>query len=72
MANVIVDHSARIEQSLTELNFRACQMGEQVQSLEQQVTLQFNKLIIELDKERNQSRKFIPLYDREKFYQWVE
>ena len=72
MANVIVDHSARIEQSLTELNFRACQMGEQVQSLEQQVILQLNKLIIELDKERNQSRKFIPLYDREKFYQWNE
>jgi hypothetical protein len=72
MANVIVDHSARIEQSLTELNFRACQMGEQVQSLEQQVILQLNKLITELDKERNQSRKFIPLYDREKFYQWNE
>lgn len=72
MANVIVDHSARIEQSLTELNFRACQMGEQVQSLEQQVTLHLNKLIIELDKERNQSRKFIPLYDRENFYQWNE
>jgi hypothetical protein len=71
-ATGILDHSARIEQSLTELNFRACQMGEQVQSLEQQVILQLNKLIIELDKERNQSRKFIPLYDREKFYQWNE
>jgi hypothetical protein len=47
-------------------------MGEQVQSLEEQVTLQLNKLIIELDKKRNPSRKFIPLYDRENFYQWNE
>lgn len=72
MANVIVDHSARIEQFLCELNFRAAQMGEQVQSIEKQVISQISRLIHELDKERNQSKKFIPLFDRENFYQWNE
>ena len=38
-----VDHSARIEQSLTELNLRAAQMGEQVQSLGKRV---FLKLVV--------------------------
>lgn len=50
MAKVIVDHSARLEQSLTELNFRACRIGKQVQSLEQQVVAQLSKLVLELNK----------------------
>lgn len=70
MANVIVDHSARIEQSLIELNLSACKIGDQVHSLEQQIISQLSRLLIELDKEITQPRKFIPLYDREKFYQW--
>ncbi|HEY2566531.1 MAG TPA: hypothetical protein VGH95_02320 [Candidatus Aquirickettsiella sp.] len=44
-------------------------MGEQVQSLDQQVISQLSQLVTELDKEITQPRKFIPMYDREKFYQ---
>ena len=69
-APIRIDHSARIEQSLIKLNSRACQMGEQVHSLEEQVISQLKQLLLELDKEIAQSKKFIPLYDREKFYQW--
>ncbi len=47
-------------------------MGEQVHSLEQQVISQLKQLLLALDKEIAQSKKFIPLYDREKFYQWNE
>ena len=47
-------------------------MGEQVHSLEEQVISQLKQLLLELDKEIAQSKKFIPLYDREKFYQWNE
>ena len=71
-APIRIDHSARIEQSLIKLNSRACQMAEQVHSLEEQVISQLKQLLLELDKEIVQSKKFIPLYDREKFYQWNE
>lgn len=71
-ATGILDHSARIEQSLAKLNLKACHMGEQVHSLEEQVISQLSQLVVELDKEMTQSRKFVPLYDREKFYQWNE
>lgn len=71
-ATGIVDHSTRIEQSLSELNFRACKMGQQVQSLEKQITFLIDRLINELDKEMIQPKKFIPFYDREKFYRWNE
>lgn len=69
-APIRIDHFARIEQSLTELNVRACKMGKQVQFLEEQVISQLSKLVLELDKEITQPRKFVPLSDREKFYQW--
>lgn len=71
-APIRIDHFARVEQSLTELNVRASKMGKQVQFLEEQVISQLSKLVLELDKEIAQPRKFIPLYDREKFYQWNE
>jgi hypothetical protein len=71
-APIRIDHFARTEQSLIKLNSRACQMGEQVHSLEEQVISQLKQLLLELDKEIAQSKKFIPLYDREKFYQWNE
>jgi len=71
-APIRIDHFARVEQSTNNLNLRACKMGEQVQSLDQQVISQLNQLVTELDKEITQPRKFIPLYDREKFYQWNE
>lgn len=69
-APIRIDHFARVEQSLIELNLSACKMGEQVHSLEEQVISQLSKLILELDKEIAQPRKFVPLSDREKFYQW--
>ncbi len=71
-APIRINHSARIEQSLIKLNSRACQMGEQVHSLEEQVISLLKQLLLELDKEIAQSKKFIPIYDREKFYQWNE
>lgn len=69
-APIRIDHFTRIEQSLIELNLSACKMGEQVHFLEEQVISQLSRLVIELDKEIAQPRKFIPFYDREKFYQW--
>lgn len=71
-ATGILDHSAHIEQSLLELNFRARQMSSQVLSLQEQVISQLSRLILEQDLEIQQPRKFIRLYDREKFYQWNE
>ncbi len=69
-APIRIDHFARVEQSLNKLNLRACKMGKQVQSLDQQVVSQLSKLIVELDKEITQPRKYVPLSDREEFYQW--
>ena len=59
-APIRIDHFAHIEQSLTELNVSACQMGEQVQSLDQQVISQLSQLVTKLDKEIAQPRKFVP------------
>ena len=71
-ASTRLEYSACVQQSLSELTYRACQIGEQVQSLEKQVTFQILHLTQQLDKERKHPRKFLPLCDREKFYQWNE
>ena len=67
-----IDQSARVQQSLSELTFRACQIGDQIQAFEQNSATHILGLSRELDKERKQSRKFVALYDREKFLQWNE
>ena len=71
-ANGIVDQSDRVQQSLSELTYRAYQIDEQVQSLKEQIAPQLAKLTHQLDRERKQPRKFIPLYDHDKFYQLNE
>ncbi|MCZ6914946.1 MAG: hypothetical protein O7C59_11275 [Rickettsia endosymbiont of Ixodes persulcatus] len=71
-ATGIVDQSARIQQSLSELTFRAHQIGEQIQVFKKNNTKQILGLSRELDRSRRQPRKFVPLYNRAKFLQWNE
>ncbi|WP_218813575.1 hypothetical protein [Rickettsiella endosymbiont of Dermanyssus gallinae] len=72
MANVSLNQSVRVQQSLEALTYRSCQLSKQTQILTKLITLQLGKLTHQLDKERKQSKKFIPLYDREKFVQLNE
>ena len=71
-ANGILDQSARIQQSLKALILRACQIGEQVQSLEKKISVYLVQLTNRYDKEVHQSIKFMPLHDRDKFRQLNE
>jgi len=71
-AKGILDHSARVEKLLTKLNFIACKLNKQVQSLSKQVTSQSRHVKNELDKVKNPPRKFVPLFDQRRFYQWNE
>ncbi|MES2141784.1 MAG: hypothetical protein V4471_02710 [Pseudomonadota bacterium] len=71
-AKVSLDHRARIQQSLEALIYRACQIGEQVQSLEKQISTYLVQLANRFDKEIHQPTKFMPLHDRDKFRQLNE
>ena len=68
-ASVSLNQSVRVQQLLSELSYRTCQIGEQIQALEKLIVPQLGKLTHQREKERKQSKKFMPLYDREKFYQ---
>ena len=72
MANPILDQSVRVQQSLSELTFRACQIGEQIQAFQRNSATHILGVSRELEKERKPSRKFVPLYDRVKFLKWNE
>lgn len=72
MANVILDHSTPVQQSLVELTHRADQLNVQVDTLKTQLEIKIDKIINELEKERRQPRKFLPLYDQAKFYQFIQ
>ncbi len=51
---------------------RAYQIGEQVQSLEKQISAHLVQLTDRFEKELHQSTKFMPLHDRDKFRQLNE
>jgi hypothetical protein len=70
MAKSILDQSTRVQQLLSELTYRACQIGKQIQAFEENSAKHILGLSRELEKERKQSRKFDPIYDRAKFLQW--
>lgn len=72
MAKPILDQSARVQQLLSELTFRACQIGEQIQTFQKNSTTQILGVSREFNKERKQSKKFAPLYDRAMFLKWNE
>lgn len=72
MATHRIDQSVRVQQSLSELTFRACQIGEQIQAFEKNSATHILGLSRQLEKERKPSRKFDPLYDRAKFLKWNE
>ena len=71
-APIRLNHSAPIQQSLTELAHRADQLNIQVDTLKTQLGIQIDRIINELEKESRQSRKFLPLYDQAKFYQFIQ
>ncbi len=71
-ASISLNHSIPVQQSLAELAHRANQLNVQVDTLKTQLKIQIDRIIDELEKERRQSRKFLPLYDQEKFYQFIQ
>lgn len=72
MANVILDQSTPVQQSLDKLNRRANQLNFQIGKLKTQSILQIDKINKELEKEKRQPRKFLPLYDQAKFHQFIQ
>jgi len=72
MAKVIVDHSTPVQQSLDKLNRRANRLNIQIGKLKTQSKLQIDKIINELEKKKRQSRKFLPIFDQDKFYQFIQ
>lgn len=71
-APISLDHPTPIQQSLAELAHRADQLNIQVDTLKTQLGIQIDSIINALEKERRQSRKFLPLYDQAKFYQFIQ
>jgi hypothetical protein len=72
MANVILDHSTPVQQSLNKLNRRANRLNIQIGKLKTQSKFQIAKINKELEKERRQPRKFLPLYDQAKFTMFIQ
>ncbi len=72
MAKPILDQSVRVQQSLSELLFRAAKIGEQIQALEENSAKHILDLSHELDKSRKQSQKVVSLYDEKDFLKWNE
>lgn len=72
MANVIVDHSTPVHQSLVKLDCRANRLNILIGKLKTQLKLQIDKINKELEKERRQPIKFLPLYDQDKFSKFIK
>lgn len=64
-----IDQPTRIQQHLAGLIHRTTDIVKQAYSLEALISPQLTALGCQLEREKKYSRKFIPLYDREKFYQ---
>ena len=72
MANVILDQSTPVQQSLVELTRKADQLNIYVDELKPQLEILIDKIIDELEKEKRQPRKFLPIFDQDKFYQFIQ
>lgn len=72
MANVILDQSTPVQQSLDKLNRRANQLNIQIDKLKPQLEILIDKIIDELEKEKRQPRKFLPIFDQDKFLQFIQ
>ena len=71
-ASTRIDQSVRVQQSLSELLFRAAKIGEQIQALEENSAKHILDLSNELDRSRKQSQKVVSLYDKKDFLKWNE
>lgn len=71
-APISLNHPTPVQQSLVELTHRADQLNVQVDLLKTQLEIKIDKILNELEKERRQPRKFLPLYDQAKFYQFIQ
>lgn len=60
-APISLNHPTPVQQSLNKLNRRANRLSIQIGKLKTQSKFQINKINKELEKERKQPRKFLPL-----------
>jgi hypothetical protein len=61
-----------VQQSLDKLNRRANRLNIQIGKLKTQSKLQIDKINKELEKERRQPRKFLPIFEQDKFFQFIQ
>ncbi|TLY46586.1 MAG: hypothetical protein E6K54_08330, partial [Gammaproteobacteria bacterium] len=71
-APISLNHPTPVQQSLVELTRKADQLNIQVGLLKTQSKIQIDKINKELKKEKRQSRKFLPVFDQDKFYQFIQ
>ena len=69
---MILDHPTPVQQSLVELTRKADQLNIYVDELKPQLEILIDKIIDELEKEKRQPRKFLPIFDQDKFYQFIQ
>jgi hypothetical protein len=71
-APISLDHPTPVQQSLVKLTHRANQLNIYVDELKPQLGILIDKIINELEKEKKQSRKFLPIFDQDKFLQFIQ
>ncbi|MEN9917488.1 MAG: hypothetical protein RLY40_1427 [Pseudomonadota bacterium] len=71
-APISLNHPTPVQQSLVELTHRANQLNIQVDILKTHLEIKIDKIIDELEKERRQPRKFLPIFDQDKFLQFIQ
>ncbi|TLY44903.1 MAG: hypothetical protein E6K54_09045 [Gammaproteobacteria bacterium] len=71
-APIRLNHSTPVQQSLVELTHRANQLNIYVDELKPQLEILIDKIIDELEKEKRQPRKFLPIFDQDKFLQFIQ
>jgi len=65
-------HPTPVQQSLDKLNRRANRLNIQIDKLKTKSKIQIDKIIKELEKEKRQPRKFLPIFDQNKFFQFIQ
>ncbi len=71
-ATISLDHPTPVQQSLVELTRKADQLNIYVDKLKPQLEILIDKIIDELEKEKRQPRKFLPIFDQDKFLQFIQ
>ncbi|MFZ0219587.1 MAG: hypothetical protein WAL30_05210 [Candidatus Aquirickettsiella sp.] len=71
-APISLDHPTPVQQSLVELTRKANQLNIYVDELKPQLEILIDKIIDELEKEKRQPRKFLPIFDQDKFLQFIQ